>query len=124
MADVEAGPTLGDDALIDAYGKPLVRHPFRRHAEGSRVAAEKHVQKWLDEDDAVDMLLSLIDGGWRPADEIAALLAQARADGEAAGRGDMEHFERLWRADERDRLARKIRADPGYYARLAAGEQS
>jgi len=53
---------------------------------------------------------------------LARLVDSARADGEEAGRGDMQHFERLWRTDERERLARRIRADPGYYARLAGGE--
>jgi len=81
-----------------------------RDVTGERVAAEKHVQKWLDEDDAVDMLLSLIDGGWRPPDEIAALLAQARADGEEAGRGDRAHWEQKWRADQGERVARRIEA--------------
>jgi hypothetical protein len=41
---------------------------------------------------------------------VAALLAKASTEGEERGRGDMAYFEEKWRADERERIARRISA--------------
>ena len=57
-----------------------------------------------------DMLTAEITATLAP--HIAVLIAQARADGEEVGRGDMEHFERLWRADERAKAVARIAAGP------------
>jgi hypothetical protein len=44
---------------------------------------------------------------WSPCD-VRTHVAQARADGVEEGRGDMEHLERKWRAEERERIAAAI----------------
>jgi hypothetical protein len=102
MADAEAGPGLGVDARLTLSAALVMAR-----ADGRYVVPSGDVA-------ALNALLNAITPHVAAllSDEaaVAAQLAQARADGEEVGRGDMAHFEELWRADEREKSAARIAA--------------